>query len=157
RLGNDDRIFSDHDVMRDLHEIVDLDTLLNPCPAKTSTINRRVRADLDIVVDLNNSKLLDFSLAAIDHLKSEAVRANDRAAMDDHPRANAGALADRYPRINHASRSYYRFMTNVAPCPDDSAGTDPRTGFDNRVRLDRDAFAKIGRASCRERGESVWG
>src|SRR6266404_4299777 len=130
--------------MRDLHEIVDLYTLLNPRPAKTSTINRRVCADFDIVVDLNNSKLLDFFLAAIDHLKSKAVRANDRAAMDDHTRANAGALADRYPRINHASRSNYRFMTNVAPCPDHSAVTDLRTGFDDRVRLERDAFSELG-------------
>src|SRR6266571_3160907 len=130
--------------MRDLHEIVDLDTLLNPCPAKTSTINRRVRADLDIVINLNNSELLDFFLAAIDHLKSKAVRANDRAAMDDHSRANAGALADRYPRINQASRSNYRFMTNVARCPDHSAVTDPRASFDHRVRLDRDAFSELG-------------
>src|SRR5882724_6435599 len=130
--------------MRDLHEIVDFDTLLNPRPAKTSTINRRVRADLDIVVDLNNSELLDFFLAAIDHLKSKAVRANDRAAMNDHSRANAGALADRYPRINHASRSNYRFMPNVASCPDRSAVTDPRTGFDDSMRLDRDAFSELG-------------
>ena len=70
-LRCDDGIPSDHDVVRDLHEIVDLDALLNPSPAKPRAINSRVRADLDVVVDLNDAELLNFLLAAIDHFETE--------------------------------------------------------------------------------------
>src|SRR5207245_5790988 len=87
-LRCDDGILADHNVVRDLHEIVDLCSLLDPGSAKTGAIDSRVGADLDIIVDLYNSKLLNFFLAAIDHLESKSVGANYRTAVNDHARAN---------------------------------------------------------------------
>src|SRR5205814_7238570 len=135
-LRCDDRIRADHNVVRDLHEIVDLCSLLDPGSAKTGAIDGRVGADLDIIVDLYNSQLLNFFLAAIDHLESKSVGANYRTAVNDHARANPGAFTNRHSRINQTCRSNDRFMTNVGPCTDDCAVTDPSAGFDHRVRLD---------------------
>src|SRR5262249_44955058 len=64
-LRCDNGVLSDHDVVRNLHQIIDLDALLNPSPAKTRAVHRRVRADLDVVIDLDNSQLLNFFLSAI--------------------------------------------------------------------------------------------
>ena len=77
-------IFTDYDVVRDLHEIVDLYAFLNPGPAKTGPVDGRVRADLDIVVDLNNAELLNLLLSAIDHFKTKTVRTDDCAAVNDY-------------------------------------------------------------------------
>src|SRR6266566_6408767 len=142
-LRCDDGILADHNVVCDLHEIVDLCSLLDPGSAKTGAIDGRVGADLDIIVDLNDPELLNFFLAAIDHLESKSVSTNDRAAVDDHTRADAGAFTDRHSWINQARRSNDRFMTNVSPCTDDCAVTDPCPGFDHRVRLDRDALSEL--------------
>src|SRR2546430_10461826 len=56
-LRRDDGILADHNVVRDLHEIVDLCSLLNPGSAKTGSIDGRVVADLDIFAELYSSKL----------------------------------------------------------------------------------------------------
>src|SRR5262249_43052034 len=93
-LRHDHRIFADHDVVRNLHEIIDLHALLNPCPAKPRTINSRVRADLNIIVNLDDAELLNFLLPAIDHLETKAIRSNYRAAVNDHARANPASLAN---------------------------------------------------------------
>ena len=83
-LRHNDGIFPDHHVVRDLHEIIDLHALLDPRPAKPCAINRRVRSDLNIIVNLDDTELLNLLLPAVDHFKTEAVSANHRAAMNDH-------------------------------------------------------------------------
>src|SRR5207247_5181106 len=97
-LRHDHRIFSDDHVVRNLHEIVDLHALLNPRPAKTRAIDRSVRADLNIIVDLNNPELLNFFVSAFNHFKSETIGANHCATVNDYARANAASLADGYSR-----------------------------------------------------------
>src|SRR5262245_6421582 len=84
-LRGDDGIFSDHHVVRNLDEIVDLHAFLYPCAAKARAVDGSVRADLDVVVDLNDAELLNFLLPAIDHFEAETVRANHRAAVNDYP------------------------------------------------------------------------
>src|SRR5712691_3374057 len=109
-LSHNDRIFPYHHIVRDLHEVIDLHALLNPGPPKSSAVNRCVRSDLDVVVDLNNSELLNFFMPLIDDFKPKSIRANYRAAVDDDTRANANSLANCYSRINQARGSNYRFM-----------------------------------------------
>jgi len=52
---------ADHNVVRDLNEIVDLDSFLNPGSSEARAVDSRVRTDLDIVIDLDNPELRDFS------------------------------------------------------------------------------------------------
>src|SRR5204863_9829012 len=85
-LRCDDRILADHNVVRDLHEIVDLCSLLNPGSAKTGAIDGRVGADLDIIVDLYNSQLLNFFRAAIAPVESKSVGPNFGTAVSDPTR-----------------------------------------------------------------------
>ena len=99
--------------MRNLHEIVDLHALLNPRPAKTRAINCGVRADLNIVVDLNNTELQNFRVLFIYHLKSKTIRADHHAAVNNHTRPNARSLPDCYPRINQARRPNHGVVANI--------------------------------------------
>jgi len=79
--------------MRDLHQIINLHALLDPSPTKPRAINSCVRADLDIVVDLNNTELLNFLVAPIDHFETKAVSSDHSAAVNDYARANPASLA----------------------------------------------------------------
>src|SRR5205823_3624485 len=84
-LRCDDGILADHNVVCDLHEIIDLRALLNPRPSEPGAINGRVGADLDIIVDLNHPQLLNLLLLAIDHFKAKTVRANHYSTVNDNP------------------------------------------------------------------------
>src|SRR6266513_2758455 len=99
-LRCDDGMFSDHDVVRDLHEIIDLDPFLYPSPPKPGAINRRVSADFHVVVDLNDSDLRNFIVSTLDKFKSETIRTDNRATVNDDARANSGPLTDRHIWIN---------------------------------------------------------
>ncbi len=68
RLRHDHRIFSNDYVVRDLHEIIDLHAFLDPSPAKPRAVDGRVRADLNIVVDLNDAELLNLLLSPIERI-----------------------------------------------------------------------------------------
>jgi hypothetical protein len=71
--------------MRDLHQIIDLHTLLDPGPAEPCAINSCVPADLDVVVDLDNAELLNFFLSAIDHFETETIGTDYHAAVNNYP------------------------------------------------------------------------
>jgi hypothetical protein len=86
-LGHDYGIYPNDNVVRNLHEIVDLHPLLNPCPTKSGAINCRVCTDLDIIVDLHNPELLNFFLSAIYDFKAKTIGADHCATMNDHTRA----------------------------------------------------------------------
>src|SRR4249919_2011431 len=100
--------------MRDLHQIINLHALLDPRPAKPRAIDCRVCADLDVVVDLNNSKLLDFLVAAIDHFETKSVRSDHSAAVNDYARADPASLANRHMRINVTRGPDHRLMSDIA-------------------------------------------
>ena len=70
--------------MRNLHKIIDLHALLDPGPAKSCAIDRRVCTDLYIVVDLDNAELLNFFLSAIDHFETETIGTDYRAAVNNY-------------------------------------------------------------------------
>jgi hypothetical protein len=83
-LRHDHGIFSDHDVVRDLHKIIDLYALLDPRPSKPCSIDRGVRADLYVIVDLDNAALLNFFLSAIDHFETETIGTDYHAAVNNY-------------------------------------------------------------------------
>src|SRR5688572_30713776 len=54
RLRRDHRVCSDRDIMRNLHEIIDLGSSSDKCTAKSCAIDRCIGADLDVVFYLDN-------------------------------------------------------------------------------------------------------
>src|ERR1043165_9215061 len=130
--------------MRDLYEIVDLHALLDPCPAETRTIDSGVRANLDIVVNLDNPDLLNLLLAAVDHFETKAIGSDNSAAVDDDTRTNLASLADRYVGINVTPGPDYRLVSDIAPRAHNGTITDSCSCVDYCQRLNRNAPTELG-------------
>src|SRR6266446_6800147 len=60
RLRGDDGMFSNNDVVLDLHKIVDLNAFLDPGPAESSALNGCVCPDLNVAGKLDNSELRNY-------------------------------------------------------------------------------------------------
>ena len=134
-------MFPDDHVVRDLHEVVDFHPFLNPGAAKTRAIDRRVGADLDVVVDLDDANLWHFFVPAGGHFEAEAVRADDRAAVNDDAIADPDPLPNRDVGINQAAGADDRLVTDITVRAEAGAVANPRARFHDRVRADRDRFA----------------
>src|SRR5262245_24559162 len=64
-LRSDDNSFSDLDVVRYLHKVIDLCSFADSRFAKGTAINTSVRSDLDIVLDNNRADLRELVIDAI--------------------------------------------------------------------------------------------
>src|SRR6202035_1012542 len=82
-LRRNDGVLSNDDVVGNLNEIVDLDPFLNPSASKSGPIDRGVRTNLDIIIDLNDPKLRHFFVTAVRRFKAETIGSDDRAAVND--------------------------------------------------------------------------
>src|SRR5262249_37312166 len=94
---------ADADAVRDVNEVVDLRAGLNARFADGRSIDRAVRADLDVVLDDDGGGLRDLEMRAIRLLReAEALAADDHAVVEDDAVTDNGPLADRGMRANHA-------------------------------------------------------
>src|SRR5437868_13721918 len=106
--------------MRDVDQVIDLHTLLNPGATESSPIDCHICADLDIIIDLHNPNLRLFLMTTLFRFESKTVRPYDRTGVDDYARANLASFPDSDVRINKAVRADYRFMTDVTASSDDT-------------------------------------
>ena len=74
RLRAQDAVRADRDVVRDLHEVVDLRALADVRAAETRAVHGRVRADFHVVVDLHDAGLRDFDVATVFGVQSRSRR-----------------------------------------------------------------------------------
>src|SRR5689334_2513415 len=59
-LRDDDRMFPNNYIVRDLDQVVDLHAFLDPGASEARPVDGGVRADLDVVVDLHDPDLRHF-------------------------------------------------------------------------------------------------
>ena len=62
-LRDDNGMFPNDHVVRDLDQVIDFHAFLNPGASKARPIDRRIRADLDIVIDLHDTDLRNFLMS----------------------------------------------------------------------------------------------
>lgn len=72
--GDNDAMFPDHNVVRNLHQVVDLGALANPCASKPRSIHRAAGPDLNVIIDLHDARLTHFAMAAIRKIRSQIHR-----------------------------------------------------------------------------------
>ena len=102
-LRGQQRPAPDRDAVRDLHEVVDLRARADARLADRGPIDRRVGADLHVVLDDQVGVLRDLGVRAVGPLdEAEAVAAEDGAVLHDDAVAEDDALADRDVRVQHA-------------------------------------------------------
>src|SRR5450755_896106 len=105
-------MFSDDHVVRDLHEVIDLRAFFDPRAAEARAIDRRIRTNLDIVVDLDDSDLRNFFVPAFHDLETKSVCGHDCAAVQSHTRADDTSLTNRDVWINQTARADARFVSD---------------------------------------------
>jgi hypothetical protein len=80
-LSGDYRVFSDDNVMRNLHEVIDLCPSTDQGAAECSPVDRAIGADLDIVFDFDNTHLRDFDPLIADSGVAKAVAADHNTGV----------------------------------------------------------------------------
>src|SRR5208282_1364972 len=137
-LRDDQGAFANFDVVRDLHEVINLRAFADDRRAERAAVNRHVVAD-DDVADLRH---LAVNVAVL-HV-TEAVRTNHRAGV------NAHALADFRVRINSDVRKQIHVVGQLAVVADKIAGlqdrprADAHALADNTMRPDVRAGVHLG-------------
>ena len=74
---------ADDDVVADLHEVVDLGALADDRVARRAAIDRRVGADLDVVLNDDAAHLRHLQMPARAEREAETVLADAHARMQD--------------------------------------------------------------------------
>jgi hypothetical protein len=123
-LGDDYRIFSDHHIMSDLDAVIDLHPSLDPGPTEGATVNGRICSNFNIIVDLDITDLGDFQIFLPGSGKSETVRPDDGAGMDDNTPAYQAASVKRGVGVKDGSLA------------DDGIPADKDTRVEDRLALD---------------------
>src|SRR5581483_11966975 len=155
--GNHD-IFSDITVVSDVHQVVDLRSSSDASCIQRSTVDSRVRANLDVVFDFEASnlrKLLSTSSLFIDYI-AEAIAAQHCPCMDNHPIPNSHVSVDGHIGIDVAvaSESYI--------CSDYGTGADAgilahfHVFADDTTLQNRDIAAKPCRRMHERTGMNTW-
>ena len=126
-LRRDDHVFANLAVVANVHKIVYFCASADARSLQCSAVDCSIRADLDVVFNLQLSDLGEFFMTSRCHVTdiSEAIAAKNGARMDDHAIANTRAgidrhvrmnlaiLSDRHVRAQHASRANPRSVANV--------------------------------------------
>src|SRR5436190_16561718 len=119
-LRNEHAMFADFHVVPDLDQVVDLGPLAYYRFTQGRAIDRRPGADLNVVLDPDDSDLRNLVMLAIVHGEAVSVRADDDTGVNDAPATDAGAIVDDYAGI------------------DDRIVAEGRSGFDRDILENRD-------------------
>src|SRR5271157_708917 len=130
-LRYDDGVFSDGNIVSDLHEVIDLDAPFDQRLSQGAAIYRGVCTHFDIILYHKRTELLYFPVLHTIPGVSEAVAAQHRTRVDDDPFADRDSAVQGHVWI------------------DQSLFTDPhvfayvREGIDSHSPLDDRSFAHI--------------
>ena len=125
-LGRHDRVLTDFDVVRDVDQIVELDTTADECPSECASINGGVGTDLDVIFDDDDPNVREFDEFAFAACVAEPIGANDRAGVNDDVRAYERTFS--YDRVG----------------PYTAVVAEPNLGFDLDTRMNDGAVADLG-------------
>jgi hypothetical protein len=106
RLRGNHDAFAYQDVVRYLHEVINLRKAAYPCFTKRATVNATARAYLHIIANQDCSYLRKFvaTILRVRH-KAEAVRADDDARVKKTAAADRNIIVERDLRMKNAIRS----------------------------------------------------
>jgi hypothetical protein len=113
-LGGNHNIFADLDVVTDVHHVVDLRAPVNDCGIECSSIDRAIRANVDVIFDQQSPDLgKELVTPALVANVTESGRAHHRSRLQDYAvaqlgsgmygdiRPNTTVLTDYHPCTNH--------------------------------------------------------
>ena len=143
-LSDENRGFTENDVVSNLHEVVDFRSFLDPGFAEAGAVDAGIRADFNIVVDLHDSVLGNLDETAEGWCVTEAVGADDGTRMDDDAVAEDAAVHDGDIGVDDAVFADFGVVTDICAAADDRVVADFSMSLDNGVGADIDVFSEFG-------------
>src|SRR5436190_12356224 len=112
-VGNDQCIFTDDDIVGNVHEVIDLGTFLNYGIAKGAPVDTAITADFNMVTNDHASEMREVLPGAVlfFHI-AKALSANDRTALYEHVLAHLCMRLDVYMRFHGAAVAKHDVLFN---------------------------------------------
>src|SRR5262249_33530324 len=140
-LSNEHTVPSNHHIVANLNEIVDLGTLADHGVADRPAVDGGTGADLDVVLNDDAPDLRNLKMPACPHQKAEPVLPDAAARMDDHPVSDQ-RVRDRRPGPDVAvasdanARPHNHVGCYPGPGSDLGVGSNDGAGVYDRTRLE---------------------
>ena len=131
-LGNNHAVFSDHHIVGDMNQIVCFYSPLDPGSSEGCPVDGVAGPDFDILVNLHDSDLGDFMIAAAIGNESISIAADYSAGMPDatfaeRDVANQSDVGEQTrPRAYIAARANYAARADITVVTDFGIVTDRR-------------------------------
>ena len=101
---------------------------------KTPPINRRIRPNLRIIVNLHKPQLRNLHMLPLFHLIPKPIRPHHSSRVENHPVPNQTPLPHINPRMKNTSLSNFDLPSHVSPRPNLRPIPDLRSLFNHRIR-----------------------
>ena len=136
-LGHQDHVLADVAVVPDLDQVVDLGAAPHHRVAEGGAVDGGIGPDLHVVLDAEPADLRDLAVHASVEGVAEAVGAEHRAGVDDHPVADLDPLAHDDPGMEPDVLSEHGPRTHERQRPHPAARADHRARVHHRERAHR--------------------
>ncbi len=133
-LRHDHTVGADHAVVGDHHQIIDFRPFPNMGPRKAPPINRGVRPNLRLIVDLDNTQLGNLHMFPLFHLIAKSIRPHHRPRMQYHSISHTTSFPHIHPRMKNTPRPDFHVPPNIRPCPNLRSIPDLRPFLHHDVR-----------------------
>ena len=125
---------TDYAIMRNLHQIINFDIVLDHGIGQRTPINRGIRADFHVIANHHAANLRNFLPAIARRGKAKAIRANHRTGMNHTTLANFTTLINRDVRINSCPRTNAYLRTDAHSRFNHHAIANLCIGFNHNIR-----------------------
>ena len=147
---------ADADVVADLDLVVEAHVLFEHGVLKRAAVDRGVRPDLAVVADHHPAELRHLQPLAMVHGDAEAVGAQHRAGMHQHPLAEAHAHHQGDPRDQLAAFADLAVLADHAAWSEHGAGGDAGARAHHHQRADMRAGIHHRGGVDHRRGVDAW-
>ncbi len=151
-LCGDNDSFADLDVVRDLHEIVNLCSFADSSFAECAAVNTGICADLDIIFDDNRADLREFHITVRTVADiAETVRTDDNAGMQNHIISDCAVIFDKNIWMKNAVFADFYVIADLHARSQIRSCADFRIFADTAKRADKNIFFNlcVFRDNCR--------
>jgi hypothetical protein len=146
-LSGEEAARSDHHVVSDVNQIVDLGRFTDEGVIECTTIDGAVAADLDIATDLDTATMGDLQRAFGSGCIAETIAANHASRMNGGALSDGGITVDHHIGVqgdpgrdggwtkNHYSWMNHRFGSHHDSCIDERTRSDENLCIDRGFRM----------------------
>jgi hypothetical protein len=126
------------------HQVIDFGAAADARFADGGAVDGAIGLDFDVILEHGNSRLLGLAPASVRFARvTEAVAANHRAVLQDHPIAELAVFADAGMGVGEESFADARAAINGDEAVQDGVRADHHVVIDKTIRANVGAYADL--------------